>query len=108
MARGSIRGSRLCAPLHMATDNRDETAPKGMQTLRLTEQFKNLMSMAVGLTETVGIDAILLLVEGTADWARAAEYGSRVRSSLGRRRYVPISLKGQGGRPGADPPGNAR
>jgi DNA integrity scanning protein DisA with diadenylate cyclase activity len=50
--------------------NRRQTGPEGMQSLRLTEQFKTLMTMAVGLTKTVGIDAILLLIEGTADWPR--------------------------------------
>ena len=55
---------------HFTPENCQQTGPEGMQTLRMTEQFKKLMSMAVGLTETVGIDAILLLVEGTADWPR--------------------------------------
>jgi diadenylate cyclase len=50
-----------------------------MQTLRLTEQFKKLMSMAVGLTETVGIDAILLLVEGTADWLRVRNMAPKAK-----------------------------
>ena len=57
-------------PLHITFPNRQPTASEGMQTLRLTEQFKTLMSMAVDLTDTAGIDAILLLVEGTADWGR--------------------------------------
>lgn len=57
-------------PLHVRFPDRPQTAPQVMQTLRLTEQFRKLMSMAVGLTDTVGIEAILLLVEGTADWPR--------------------------------------
>jgi DNA integrity scanning protein DisA with diadenylate cyclase activity len=42
----------------------------GMKSLRFTEQFKTLYSLALGLTESTGADAILLLLEGTADWQR--------------------------------------
>jgi len=41
-----------------------------MQTLRLSEQFKTIFGLAERLTETAGVDAILLLLECTADWAR--------------------------------------
>jgi DNA integrity scanning protein DisA with diadenylate cyclase activity len=41
-----------------------------MQTLRLTDQFKTLFALAVRLNESASVDAILLLVEGTADWQR--------------------------------------
>ncbi|MGA2035106.1 MAG: DNA integrity scanning protein DisA nucleotide-binding domain protein [Thermoguttaceae bacterium] len=41
-----------------------------MQPLRLTEQFKSLFALAVSLTETSGVDAVLLMLEGTADWPR--------------------------------------
>ncbi len=57
-------------PPHVTFPDRQPTAPLAMQTLRLTEQFKTLLSMAVDLTDTAGIDAVLLLVEGTADWQR--------------------------------------
>ncbi len=66
-------------PLHIATENREQTASKVMQTLRLTDQFRNLMSMAVDLTKTVGIDAILLLVEGTADWPRVRNMAPKAK-----------------------------
>ena len=42
----------------------------GMQPLRLTDQFRALFTLAVRMTETTGVDAILLLVDGTADWQR--------------------------------------
>ena len=41
-----------------------------MKTLRLTDQFKNLCSLALNLTESTGAEATLLLLEGTADWPR--------------------------------------
>ncbi len=41
-----------------------------MQIVRLTDQFKTLMTMAVSLTETSGVDAILLLLDGPTDWQR--------------------------------------
>ena len=66
-------------PLHIAPENREQTASKVMQTLRLTDQFRNLMSMAVDLTKTVGIDAILLLVEGTADWPRVRNMAPKAK-----------------------------
>jgi DNA integrity scanning protein DisA with diadenylate cyclase activity len=46
-----------------------------MQTLRLTEQFKTLFSLAVRLAEPAGVDGILLLLEGTADWQRLRNMG---------------------------------
>ena len=42
----------------------------GMKSLRFTEQFKTLYGLALGLTESAGADAILLLLEGSADWQR--------------------------------------
>ena len=55
---------------HVPLQYRQQTGTPSMQPLRLTEQFKTLFSLAVHMTETAGIDAILLLVEGTADWPR--------------------------------------
>ena len=55
---------------HVPIEYRKQTGAQGMQPLRMTEQFKTLFSLAVRMTETAGIDAILLLVEGTADWPR--------------------------------------
>ena len=42
----------------------------GMKWLRFTEQFKTLYSLALRLTESAGADAILLLLDGPADWQR--------------------------------------
>ena len=57
---------------HMPIDRqaRQQVGSDGMQPLRWTDQFKALFSLAVRLTETTGVDAILLLLEGTADWQR--------------------------------------
>lgn len=39
-----------------------------MKALRFTQQFKNLYSLALSLTESAGADAILVLLDGPADW----------------------------------------
>ena len=54
----------------MGTDSGQQDGSERMQTLRLTEQFKTLFTLAVRLTESTAADAILLLLEGTADWPR--------------------------------------
>ena len=41
-----------------------------MKPLRFTDQFKALYTLAIRLSETVDADAVLLLLEGKADWAR--------------------------------------
>ena len=41
-----------------------------MKGLRFTEQFKTLCGLAQGLTQSAGADAILLLLDGPADWPR--------------------------------------
>ena len=41
-----------------------------MGPLRFTESFKTLYAMAVRLAEAVNADAVLLLLDGPADWAR--------------------------------------
>ena len=41
-----------------------------MQPLRLTDQFKTLFALTLRMTETAGVDAILMLVDGAADWQR--------------------------------------
>ena len=52
------------------TQTGQQAGSQGMQPLRLTDQFKALFTFAVGMTETAGVDAILLLLDGTADWQR--------------------------------------
>ncbi|MGQ9576792.1 MAG: DNA integrity scanning protein DisA nucleotide-binding domain protein [Thermoguttaceae bacterium] len=41
-----------------------------MKPLRFTERFKTLYTLAVRLAESVEADAVLLLLDGPADWAR--------------------------------------
>jgi DNA integrity scanning protein DisA with diadenylate cyclase activity len=41
-----------------------------MKPLRLTDQFKTLLTRAVEIGDSVAADAVLLLVEGPADWPR--------------------------------------
>ena len=51
-----------------------------MTPLRLTDQFKTLYTQAIRLSETVEADAVLLLLEGTADWARLKKLGSDTKT----------------------------
>ena len=46
-----------------------------MKPLRLTDQFKTLYALAIRLSETVEADAVLLLLEGSADWTRLKKLG---------------------------------
>ena len=41
-----------------------------MQPLRLTEQFKTLYGLALGMAASANAEAILLLLDGPADWQR--------------------------------------
>ena len=41
-----------------------------MKPLRFTDRFKTLYSLAIQLSEAADADAVLLLLEGSADWAR--------------------------------------
>ena len=41
-----------------------------MKSFRFTDRFKTLFDLALRLSETSGADAVLLLLEGSADWAR--------------------------------------
>ncbi len=41
-----------------------------MKPLRFTERFKTLYNLAVRVSESVEADAVLLLLEGPADWSR--------------------------------------
>ena len=41
-----------------------------METLRLTDQFRNFVKHSIRLTDEAQASAILLLLEGTADWKR--------------------------------------
>lgn len=41
-----------------------------MTTLRFTDQFKTLFDLALQLAESAKAEAVLLLLEGTADWPR--------------------------------------
>ena len=41
-----------------------------MKSLRFTDRFKALYNLAIGLSKSAGADAVLLLLDGTADWQR--------------------------------------
>ena len=51
-----------------------------MKPLRFTDQFKALYTQAIRLSETVEADAVLLLLEGTADWARLKKLGGDTKT----------------------------
>ncbi|MGW8257617.1 MAG: DNA integrity scanning protein DisA nucleotide-binding domain protein [Thermoguttaceae bacterium] len=48
-------------------------------SLRLSEQFKGLFSLAVQMTDTAGVDAIVLLLDGPADWARLKSMAGKAK-----------------------------
>jgi DNA integrity scanning protein DisA with diadenylate cyclase activity len=48
----------------------DRKDRRGMNPLRFTDRFKTLFDLAVRLSDACGADAMLLLLEGSADWAR--------------------------------------
>ena len=72
---GSGRHLRAPAEESRPQAGQPKAGPEKMQTLRLSEQFKTLLSLAVRLTQPAGADAILLLLEGTADWQRLRNLG---------------------------------
>jgi len=53
-----------------STNNKKKAGRQAMQPLRFTEQVRNLSNLALQLTESSSADAILLLLDGTADWQR--------------------------------------
>ncbi len=62
----------------LSTDPLARLTVSFMKPLRFTEQFKNLFKMAAKMAETVGADAVLLLVKGPTDWARIARMAKKV------------------------------
>ncbi len=54
------------------TQEDTETTPGGqtMHSLRFTDQFRGLFSLAVKMTAMAGVDAIILLLDGPAEWSR--------------------------------------
>jgi diadenylate cyclase len=52
---------------------------KPMQPIRFTEQFKNLLTVARQMTESAEAEAILLLLDGPADWSRIKTIASKAR-----------------------------
>ena len=49
-----------------------ETGTRRMKPLRFSDRFKTLYGLAVRLSESTEADALLLLLDGPADWARLA------------------------------------
>jgi len=68
----NLRGQNRPQPGHLrlAKDTRQKVGRVGTNTLRFTDRFKNLCQVALDLTDAAGADAILLLLEGPADWQR--------------------------------------
>lgn len=54
-------------------DTKAEVRPvgrPGMKPLRFTDRFKTLYALAIRLSESIEADAVLLLLDGPADWTR--------------------------------------
>lgn len=56
--------------------DRQQILVAGMKPLRFTDRFKTLYNLAVRLSESVEADAVLLLLEGPADWNRLKNLAS--------------------------------
>jgi DNA integrity scanning protein DisA with diadenylate cyclase activity len=71
------------SPRHLRLQEDTGTTPgsQAMHSLRFTEQFKGLFSLAVQMTDTAGVDAIVLLLDGPADW-------SRLKSMAGKAKVI--------------------
>jgi DNA integrity scanning protein DisA with diadenylate cyclase activity len=52
------------------TEDRLRAGQAGMKPLRFSDRFKALYNLALRLSESSEADAVLLLLEGPADWAR--------------------------------------
>jgi DNA integrity scanning protein DisA with diadenylate cyclase activity len=50
--------------------SQDQDGRASMKPLRFTDRFKTLYNLAIRLSESAEADAVLLLLEGPADWAR--------------------------------------
>jgi diadenylate cyclase len=50
-----------------------------MQPLRFTDQFKQLLTAAQGVTKATGAEAIMLLLDGPADWQRLRSMAEEVK-----------------------------
>jgi len=67
--------------LRIQEDSGTTPGSQAMHLLRFTEQFKGLFSLAVQMTATAGVDAIILLLDGPADW-------SRLKSMAGKAKVI--------------------
>lgn len=67
--------------LRLQEDSVPTSGSQPMHALRFTEQFKGLFTLAVQMTEMAGIEAIILLLDGPADW-------SRLKSMAGKAKVI--------------------
>jgi DNA integrity scanning protein DisA with diadenylate cyclase activity len=70
MGDGDGRGRATLRIVHSEPVHASHAGTSRMQPLRFSEQFKTLFNLALGLRDSASAEAILLLLEGTADWAR--------------------------------------
>jgi DNA integrity scanning protein DisA with diadenylate cyclase activity len=56
--------------LRTGKDSAQHNISPAMQPLRFTEQFRDLFTLAVQMTSSAGAEAIVLLLDGPADWSR--------------------------------------
>jgi DNA integrity scanning protein DisA with diadenylate cyclase activity len=79
----SLHREGRTSPRFLRLQEDSETTPgsQTMHSLRFTEQFKGLFSLAVEMTSMAGVDAIILLLDGPADW-------SRLKSMAGKAKVI--------------------
>ncbi|MDD4267246.1 MAG: DNA integrity scanning protein DisA nucleotide-binding domain protein [Pirellulales bacterium] len=68
-----------------------------MKQLRFTDRFKILFNMAVRLSETVEADGVLILLDGTADWARLRKQGDGAKIIVVANRSVELAGAAEAG-----------
>ncbi len=67
--------------LRLSKDSAQTSVGPVMQALRFTEQFRDLFTLAVQMTSSAGAEAIVLLLDGPADW-------SRLRTMAGKAKLI--------------------
>ena len=70
-----------------------------VQPIRFTEQFKTLLGVARQMTESAESEAILLLLEGPAEWSRLKSLAGKAKVVVAAE-YGGGACRGQGGGPG--------
>lgn len=75
----SLHGSEANAHNHLSGNKKRTSGSSNMEMLRFTDQFKSLLNSALELRPTIDANAILLLLECSADWKRLRKAAGDVK-----------------------------